>query len=228
MSKKMAKKLRTANNQREKAMSQESMVVYTDMVVYLRASNLTAMQQEQVRSDLIDMILDGEQRGDNIEDILGGDYKNFCDEIMANFPPRTLKSKMLSGLATISLCFAILLGITVVTQLIENVVESRPLWQYDFQITDLIMLLVYTGVAWIIVEVICKNVFKKPQKNRSKARETVNTVGIFLGFFILIGGVVWLSQVVKLVLFSCNIGLILGVIVLLFLLYYLIEYRIEY
>ena len=43
-------------------------------------------QQETVRSDLIQMILDGEQHRKNIHEILGGDYKNMVDEIINSFP----------------------------------------------------------------------------------------------------------------------------------------------
>ncbi|MEG0960765.1 MAG: hypothetical protein RSE60_06740, partial [Erysipelotrichaceae bacterium] len=66
MSKKASIELRDLNNESEKKMSKESNLIYTDMIVYLRVSRLSLLQQEEVRKDLIDMIVDGEARGESI------------------------------------------------------------------------------------------------------------------------------------------------------------------
>ena len=46
------------NNQREKELTKENNQVLTDMVVYLRGSDLSDYNQELVREDLIEMVLD--------------------------------------------------------------------------------------------------------------------------------------------------------------------------
>ena len=94
MTKDRAKILRKLNKMSEENMSKESNEVYTDMILYLRLSDLTLFQQETARSDLIQLILDGEQHGKNIHEILGGDYKNMVDEIINSFPPRSTKDKL--------------------------------------------------------------------------------------------------------------------------------------
>ena len=53
-----SKALLKQNNQREKELTKENNQVLTDMVVYLRESDLSDYNQELVRADLIEMVLD--------------------------------------------------------------------------------------------------------------------------------------------------------------------------
>ena len=46
------------NNQAEKALSQEGQKLLTDLVVYLRGSRASMWEQEQVRRDITQMLLD--------------------------------------------------------------------------------------------------------------------------------------------------------------------------
>ena len=63
--------------------------ILTDIVVYIRGADISAYRQELVRRDITQMILDGEQRGDTAEDIIGGDYKTFCDNVLKEVPRLT-------------------------------------------------------------------------------------------------------------------------------------------
>lgn len=64
---KLAKELLKKNNNREKAIFDENKEIYTNMIVYLRGSDLSEYNQEVVRGDIIELIIDGQQRGDNIK-----------------------------------------------------------------------------------------------------------------------------------------------------------------
>ena len=88
---KLAKELLKRNNSREKAISDDSKEIYTNMVVYLRGSDLTEYNQEVVREDIIELIIDGQQRGDDIQKVMGGGYKEICDEIIEAMPKKTKK-----------------------------------------------------------------------------------------------------------------------------------------
>ena len=88
---KKTKRLLEENNCREKALSQESQAVMTDLVVYLRGQNISMYHQEEVRWDIQEMVLEAENRGETIAQVIGEDYQTFCDEIVAALPPRTWK-----------------------------------------------------------------------------------------------------------------------------------------
>ena len=63
----------------------------TDIVVYLRSANISPYDQEKVRRDIREMLMEGEKRGETAEDIIGGDYKLFCDEVVAEIPKLSRK-----------------------------------------------------------------------------------------------------------------------------------------
>ncbi|MBQ6819837.1 MAG: hypothetical protein IJO26_00905 [Clostridium sp.] len=102
------KKLLKENNKFEKNLSKESNKILTDIVVYLRGSTISEYHQEEVRRDISQMIFDGEKRNESVYDIIGEDYKSFCDEIVKSFPPRSKKEKILELFSTILLGCSIL------------------------------------------------------------------------------------------------------------------------
>ena len=73
--KKQCRELMKKNNKREKAIHKNNDELYTNMIVYLRGSDMTEYNQELVREDLIEMILDGQNRGDDIQKVMGDNYK---------------------------------------------------------------------------------------------------------------------------------------------------------
>lgn len=112
--KKQTEKLNRLNNELEVQLSKENDVVFTNMICYLRVADLSEYDQELVRHDLLEMILSAQKRGETIQDIIGQDYKSFCDDIIANLPSQSTKEKNISMLSTIFLCLAILIVIRVV------------------------------------------------------------------------------------------------------------------
>lgn len=68
---KETKALLQENNQRETLLSPNFQSVLTDMVVYLRASRLPFSLQEQVRRDITDMFLAGQEKGASPAEIIG-------------------------------------------------------------------------------------------------------------------------------------------------------------
>lgn len=79
---KQTKQLMKENNDLSFHLKAADNKILTDMVVYIRGADISGYQQELVRRDITQMILDGEQRGDTMEDIIGSDYKIFCDNVL--------------------------------------------------------------------------------------------------------------------------------------------------
>lgn len=84
---KRTKLLLEENNQAEKAMNAKSQELLTDIVVYLRGSRISTWEQERVRRDITQMLLDAQARGEQAETVIGPDPKEFCDSIIAELPP---------------------------------------------------------------------------------------------------------------------------------------------
>ena len=92
---KRTKQLLNENNALENCIQNpENKEVLTNMVVYIRAANISPYDQEKVRRDMTEMILDGEHRGAPIKDVIGEDYRLFCDDVIAEIPKLTGRTRI--------------------------------------------------------------------------------------------------------------------------------------
>ena len=55
------------NNKKEKMINESNISRYTEMIIYLRGSDIDKYNQELVRADLIEMIIDGQERNNDIK-----------------------------------------------------------------------------------------------------------------------------------------------------------------
>lgn len=94
---KQVRQLLKENNEMEKLLSEDGRSVMTDIVVYLRGVDISDIDQEQVRRDIIQMLIDGEARGGSAEEVVGEDYRVFCDNILAEIPRLGRKEKLLAA-----------------------------------------------------------------------------------------------------------------------------------
>ncbi|MFR1233994.1 MAG: DUF1048 domain-containing protein [Evtepia gabavorous] len=86
MRKSSVRTLRQENNARERALSRESQREMTDVVVYLRGQDLSPLDQEEIRRDILEMVWEAEARGETMAQVVGQDYRTFCQEIVAAVP----------------------------------------------------------------------------------------------------------------------------------------------
>lgn len=161
------RQLNQKNTEREKQITEENEKHYTPIIIYLRGSYIPEYDQECVRQDLIDMTLSAQERGESLESLIGGDYKQFCDEVIAAFKPNR-KEQLFSFFSILfhGFFFLGLIGIIVspeTVSLIEKIVNEK---RFDFQSTISISLMMVVVSILIIISAfflvynITKNAFK--------------------------------------------------------------------
>ena len=134
------RKLLRQNNAREKALSPESQAGMTDVVVYLRGQDLSRLAQEEIRRDILEMVLAGEARGQTMQQVIGLDYRTFCDEIVAAVPRRPRGVRMLSAVDDMLPAVTLLLAIWTAQKILSALLTGQPvLW---------LTLTVGVGSAW--------------------------------------------------------------------------------
>lgn len=94
----LEKALRKENNLQDKKLSGENNIILTDMVVYLRSSNLCEYDIEVIRKELIGMALEAQLRNEDFKNVIGSDYKFFCDELIQSGRQKTFYDKILEFL----------------------------------------------------------------------------------------------------------------------------------
>lgn len=119
---KKTKLLLEENNRAEEALSAKGQELLTDVVVYLRGSRISTWEQEQVRRDITQMLLDAETRGEQAETVIGTDPKEFCDSIIEELPPMPRSESLLcmlrDGLLAATILAAIWFGFGVLEGLL--------------------------------------------------------------------------------------------------------------
>ena len=105
------KQLLEENNRRAEDLSPETQQVFTNLVCYLRGTSVPMEQQEQVRQDILNMLLEGEARGQSAREIIGEDDQAFCDAILAELPRRSTEQQTIYLLSIVSLCAAVLIAV---------------------------------------------------------------------------------------------------------------------
>ncbi len=72
--------------------------VYGDMVVYLRTSNVLAVDVEEIINDILVMMLEAQARGESVEVVFGSDYQLFCDEMIASMGKGSAENRVKDSL----------------------------------------------------------------------------------------------------------------------------------
>ena len=207
---KATKQLLEENNQREKELSPDNQKVLTDIVAYLRGSSTPILQQEQVRRDITEMLLEGEARGQSAQTIIGTNYQAFCDEILAELPKRSMKQRIVYALSTVSLSAAVLLSIRLVFFLVEAPFQNRAFtpW-FPMTLGQLLGGIMLISYSYSLVEHICRNSFE----DRNPSRLQV------ISFFVCIGLFFILRIFLRQTLFFLHAGIAVVLIAVLFLIY---------
>ena len=180
---KATKQLLEENNRRGEQLTPENQKILVDIVAYLRGSSASTYQQELVHRDILDMLQEGEARGQTAAQVIGEDYQTFCDEILAELPKRSMKQHIVYALSTVSLSAAGLLSIWLVFRLFEAPFQNRPFTPWLpmtlGQLLGGIMLIAY---SYGLVEHICRNSFEDRDPSRLQVISFFVCIGLFFIF----------------------------------------------
>ncbi|CDX03561.1 putative membrane-anchored protein [Desulfitobacterium sp. LBE] len=194
---KKAKELLKRNNLREKGIFKENQEVYTNMIVYIRSSNMTDYNQESVREDIIHMILDGQQRGDTIEKIMGGDYKELCDEIIAAMPKKTLKERIIEFIAIFLKSLGVLGVIALVENLVSGLLAGSKSFRFILTVGDIINAVIIVLAAIAIYYYVSKTAFNTMKKKKVTSFLKLWLAASIVSGLVILGNVYFTTAVLE-------------------------------
>ncbi|MBE6034792.1 MAG: DUF1129 family protein [Clostridiales bacterium] len=205
-----ADKLRKINNSLEEQLSESEKKDMTNIVVYLKSSHLSERDVELVRQDILGIILSAKERGEDMKQAIGGDYKQFCDDIIAASKPKSTAEKMKDICTTVLLSASSLLFIKLIFFTIDGVMavlnDEAFNWNVPVSYLDIFFMAVAIAASWGIVAVILKDAF---DENR---RRTNIIFGVTFFSIIVVFCLMYVFHVGSGVLFKLNlvIGYILA------------------
>lgn len=154
-----ARMLRDENNKLEKQLDDKTNEILTDIVVYIRSANISDIDQENVRRDITQMLIDARGRGENADNVIGGDYKAFCDAIIAEIPKMSTKKRIMTAIRDTLPALGVLIGIWAVFSVIEQIINGATWYVTPVSVTDILGGAAMLILATLIVVYITKNSF---------------------------------------------------------------------
>lgn len=154
-----ARVLRDENNKLEKQLDDKTNDILTDIVVYIRSANISDIDQETVRRDITQMLIDARGRGETAADVIGGDYKAFCDAIIAEIPKLSAKQRIMTAIRDTLPALGVLIGIWAVFSVIEQIINGATWYVTPVSVTDILGGAAMLILATLIVVYITKNSF---------------------------------------------------------------------
>ena len=206
---KATKQLLEENNRRGEQLTPENQKILVDIVAYLRGSSASTYQQELVHRDILDMLQEGEARGQTAAQVIGEDYQAFCDEILAELPRRSARERTIYGLSVVSLSAAVLVVIWLGFSLFTAVIQGPFTLWLPVKLGQLLGGALIIAFSYGLVEYVCRTSFE----DRSPTK--VQVIGIFVGmvlFFLI-------CMLLRQTLFSLHAGIAAVLAVVLYLIY---------
>lgn len=213
---KRARILRNENNRFEEKLSKETNDVLTDIVVYIRSTSISEYDQERVRRDIDEMLFEGERRGMSAAEIIGDDYKAFCDAVMCEVPKLSKAQRVMTAVQEVLAGVIVLLAIWTVFSPIIQLIKKEPWYLLPLRLSDLITATVIVAAAVLVAVYITKNVFTP--------KPAALIAGFVLAAAIGIAGILFCSDIM---LMNIHIAVDIALLAVLALVYLLIGKRLE-
>ncbi len=186
----LVKQLQKENNQIEKLISEENNEVLTDMIVYIRSSNLKDYDIEIIRKELYGMVIEAQYRGQSLNEVFGENYKEFCDELMGSGREKNIYEKILE----VAHILVIGIGVLFTYEFIITGVLLRGLQGKPFTMPITLGFLVATVLAHIFAYIIFRYVsnksFELSKRNYMLAFLVTGRFAVLIGFRFILDDIV--------------------------------------
>jgi len=212
-----AERERKENFELGKSLTKENNEILTNIVCYLRVSDLTEEDQEEIISDILRMFLDCEAEGKSIASMVGEDYKQYTESIISAVNPnKTVYQKVKEYLPAIVGMFFVLLTIDFTFSNLPKFLKGNFDFNlpYNYTLDMLIKTLMITIIATTMVTYIGKKGFELSRIRNSRRKHFIfqfSAGGLFMLF--LITSVVLQRTLSNIVIMSINIQFVIAIII---------------
>ncbi len=218
MSKRTKLMLKENNELEMQIQNEDNKQVLMDMVVYIRSTNISPYYQEKVRRDIWEMIVDGEKRGKTAKEVIGDNYRLFCDNVIAEIPELSRKEHILSLVRDILLSINVLLIIWFVFDLIEQILVTDMLPYFTVTVGNIISATLSIIAAFLVFSAISKNAFDNSKLSNKK---------VFFTLFAIMLICMCVNAFIKYSLFQIHVIFVISGIAVLFAIYKILDTRLD-
>ena len=183
-------------NKASENLSLENQSIFTDIVVYIRTSNIKTKDAEEFLQQILDSFLNAEQQGVSIENVLGTpDIKHYCEEIViaykSSYTSLSLCSEYIMYTGTVIIMLSIINYITQCLTIIKKHRVNDLTFYLSFNLGIISQFLLIGLIVIAVMAYTKKSCFEKNVK-RGKLKE----------FFILwILSILWICIMIACTMF---------------------------
>jgi len=154
-----------SNFEMSKQLSPENDIVFTDIVCYLRTSNLNSWQTEEIIEEILGIFLSAQARNEPLSHVVGPDYKNFCLEVAANASTQPLSLRVLEDFQIVINGLGILFIIDLLFNYLPSMIKQQQLMlDYSFSLGTALSTIAIIVLAFSIVYYIGQHSFELTDK----------------------------------------------------------------
>ena len=179
--------LQDENERSSDKLSRPTEQVFRQITQYIRTAPINGYQQKCIRRDILQMLLDAEAQGRTAEDVLGADYRAFCDSVIAELPPISGRTRTLGALRDVLPAAVVLLLIWLAGRLAEYAAGLAVWPALTVTVGDVLGGVLLLAVASAAVTMICRTAFST-RKRVSALLFVLLFIGLFAalcaGFFL--------------------------------------------
>ncbi|GAA0115332.1 DUF1048 domain-containing protein [Clostridium senegalense] len=193
-------------------LTKENDKIFTDIICYLRVSDLSECEQDEISNDILGMFLDWQGQGKSIDDVIGSDYKKFTDDIISAVnPKKSILEKLKEYLTIIIEGFCIMCTIDFLFLYLPKLVKGNLHLNYNYTLDILVKTALIILVCCVAINYIGKNSFTLSKKKVSKFSNFI--FGCSISGLIII--LILLSKILNnITIISINIFYIIAIIII--------------
>lgn len=139
--------------------------IYNQIISYISSFQIQEDELISIKLDILYMALNAQQRGESLTEVVGGDYKQFCDSIVNESSKKTIVTKI----RDIFLSFSFTLNISIVIILIINA----------FIDIDNIFTISLGNVVLMVINVAAIKLLLYHAKRKDLYNKKFNVIGLF-------------------------------------------------
>lgn len=122
------KKLQKENTLLEGRIDNSNNQTYTDMIVYLRGASISPYHKELIRNDIVNMLLEAQERQASLVSVFGEDRHDFINQVIKSTPKISKKEETLQrwdlAILLLTIQMIIFLGGYLITEALQQSVPD--------------------------------------------------------------------------------------------------------
>lgn len=87
------KEMIALNNERRELLNRENEKYYSDMLIYIRLSQVSERAGEELLLELLDHLIEAQKEGKSAQDLYGADPQAYCKQLIEALPKEKLKQQ---------------------------------------------------------------------------------------------------------------------------------------